>query len=485
MGRRCALLVLLALVSPAEQAAARPTLVDIAVDHDGRAFLVSASRSAVRLRSAAPGAAFAPGTLTLTHGSCRGRRGGLGWQRCDRRPERPARGSRHVRRPRPGRGAERRVARPYGRLRRVGGGAWWRRGRRLVPAHAREALAPRGCRARPWSGGVRCSPAVVAVRAARVLYARLGGHRRPRRRRRRVALDIGPGALDVAAPGRRVVSAGTAVGRGFERRPEGGRRGGWNGGGALQPATRAGARRRRAATAASRAGGAFGAPEVVNPGRGVTIGETAITPSGRVFVAWVDHAGARVRVSESEPGAPLVETGAIGAGVAPRAVAVAAADDGRAVVAWSQQVRNGRSYSEQAVAATRLTHAAGFGPPVALGSPWRIAEPRLARLVPGGGALVAWAGSDFRPRNTVLAVTRRAVAGILGATYAGGGSRERPEDRRPPSGPWTASSAPARGRTSAIRARSRTTGIPSPAGSRRPATCGSPATPAVASCPSA
>ena len=85
-------------------------------------------------------------------------------------------------------------------------------------------------------------------------------------------------------------------------------------------------------------GGAFGAPEVVNPGGGVTIGEAAITPSGRVLVAWVDHAGARVRVSESEPGAPLVETGAVGAGVAPRAVAVAAADDGRAVVAWSQQV---------------------------------------------------------------------------------------------------------------------------------------------------
>ena len=149
-------------------------------------------------------------------------------------------------------------------------------------------------------------------------------------------------------------------------------------------------------------GGAFGAPEVVNPGRGVTIGETAITPAGRVSVAWVDDAGARVRVSESEPGAPLVQAGAIGAAVAPRAVALAAADDGRAVVAWSQHVGD----SEQAVAATRLTHAAGFGPPVALGSPWRLAEPRLARLVPGGGALVAWAGSDFRPPNTELAVTR-------------------------------------------------------------------------------
>ena len=340
------------------------------------------------------------------YGSCRGRRGGLGWQRCDRRPERPARGSRHVRRPRPGRGADRRVARPYGRLRRVGGGAWWRRGRRLVPAYARGALAPRGCRARPWSGGVRCSPAVVAVRAARLLYARLSGHRRPRRRRRRVALDTGPGAVDVTAPARESFRPAERLAEDSSDVPKVAV-GGDGTAAVLYSLQRVpvragdGLRLQRA-----EAGGAFGAPEVVNPGRGVTIGETAITPSGRVFVAWVDQSGARVRVSESEPGAPLVETGAIGAGVVPRALAVAAADDGRAVVEWSQQVRNARSYSEQAVAATRPTHAAGFGPPVALGSPWRIAEPRLARLVPGGGALVAWAGSDFRPRNTVLAVTR-------------------------------------------------------------------------------
>src|SRR5829696_2470547 len=68
MGRRCTLLVLLALASPAtaraetqQVIAARPAVVDIAVDQDGRAFLVSPTRSAVRLRSAAPGARFAPG----------------------------------------------------------------------------------------------------------------------------------------------------------------------------------------------------------------------------------------------------------------------------------------------------------------------------------------------------------------------------------------------------------------------------------------
>jgi hypothetical protein len=152
-------------------------------------------------------------------------------------------------------------------------------------------------------------------------------------------------------------------------------------------------------------GGAFGAPEVVNPGGGVTIADAAITPAGRVFVAWVDQAAARVRWSECGPAAPLVEGGTIGTGLAPRALAVAAADDGRAVVAWSQQVSRGRAYSEQTMAATRPAHAAGFGPAAALGSPWRMAEPRLARLVPGGGALVAWTGSDFAT-GTVLAVTR-------------------------------------------------------------------------------
>jgi hypothetical protein len=156
-------------------------------------------------------------------------------------------------------------------------------------------------------------------------------------------------------------------------------------------------------------GRTFGPPETVNPGDGTTIGEVMVTPAGRVFVAWVDQAGGRVRVSESGPAGPLAATGAVGTDVAPRAPAVAATDDGRAVVAWSQRVSSERSYSEQPVAATRQSQAAEFGPAVALGPPWRIAEPGLARLVPGGGAVVAWRGWHFGwpgARREVLAVTR-------------------------------------------------------------------------------
>ena len=58
------------------------------------------------------------------------------------------------------------------------------------------------------------------------------------------------------------------------------------------------------------------------------------------------------------------------------------------------------------MAATRPPPAAGFEPPAVLGFPSRIAAPSLVRLVPGGGALVAWTGSEFRPRSTALAVTR-------------------------------------------------------------------------------
>jgi hypothetical protein len=160
-------------------------------------------------------------------------------------------------------------------------------------------------------------------------------------------------------------------------------------------------------------GGAFGAAENVNPRGGVTIGEVAVTPAGQVLVAWVDRAdseaGARVRVSEARPAGALVDSGEFGTKIAPRALAVAAEDDGRAVVAWSQRVSSEPSYSEQAVAATRQGHAPGFGPGVALGQPWRTAEPSLARLVPGGGALVVWTGSRFGPprlRRTALVVTR-------------------------------------------------------------------------------
>ena len=87
-------------------------------------------------------------------------------------------------------------------------------------------------------------------------------------------------------------------------------------------------------------------------------------------------------------------------------IALAADDDGRAVVAWSQRVSARR---ERAFAALRPAPGAPFGAPVALGSAWPAAEAGPARLVPGGGALVAWNGARFgRPaqRRSALLVTR-------------------------------------------------------------------------------
>jgi hypothetical protein len=157
-------------------------------------------------------------------------------------------------------------------------------------------------------------------------------------------------------------------------------------------------------------GRAFGAAAHVNPGGGMTIADAAVTPSGKVVVAWTDRVhGARVHVSEARPTQLPVETGELGARVTPEALAVAADDDGRAVVAWSQLVSTEPAYREQAVAATRQTGNAAFGPAVALGRPWRAAAPGLARLVPGGAALVVWRGAAYgrrTDRRAALAVTR-------------------------------------------------------------------------------
>jgi hypothetical protein len=158
-------------------------------------------------------------------------------------------------------------------------------------------------------------------------------------------------------------------------------------------------------------GGRFGAAEHVNPGGGVTIGTAAVSPDGHVIVAWVNRTGAetaRVRVSEAGPAEPLVDTGELGTKVAPEALAVAAGDDGSAVVAWSEDASTVPAYLERAVAATRQGRGAPFGSPIALGRPWRAAAPRLARLVPGG-ALVVWSGSRFGDRDerrAALTVTR-------------------------------------------------------------------------------
>jgi hypothetical protein len=145
----------------------------------------------------------------------------------------------------------------------------------------------------------------------------------------------------------------------------------------------------------ARPGGAFGPAEHVNPGGGVTPGAAAVTPDGRVVIAWVG--GDRVRVAEGEP---LADIGELGARVAPRTPAVAAGDDGRAVVAWSQRVPTDRAYREQAFAATVSAPGAAFGTAAALGAPGAAVELSAAELLPGNGALVLW------KRRAALVVTR-------------------------------------------------------------------------------
>jgi hypothetical protein len=156
-------------------------------------------------------------------------------------------------------------------------------------------------------------------------------------------------------------------------------------------------------------GGPFGPPEQVNPGGGVTIGEATVAPDGRVLIGWIDGARATVNVSEAAPGGPLVDAGELGANVAPGRVAVAADDNGRAAVAWAQLASTAPAPRERAVAALRPGPGAPFGPPVALGRPWREAGPEMAGLLPRGGALVVWRGARFSgpaPRRTALAIAR-------------------------------------------------------------------------------
>ena len=153
--------------------------------------------------------------------------------------------------------------------------------------------------------------------------------------------------------------------------------------------------------------GAFGPAEHVNPGGGVTIANAAVTPMGRLLLGWRDQVhGARVHLSEAAPGQPLAAIGELGGDVSAKHISVAADDDGRAIVAWSQRVS---ADGERAFAALRPAGAATFAAPVALGTAWPAAEAGPARLVPGGGALVAWTGARFgRPaqRRSALLVTR-------------------------------------------------------------------------------
>jgi hypothetical protein len=156
-------------------------------------------------------------------------------------------------------------------------------------------------------------------------------------------------------------------------------------------------------------GGRFGAAEHVNPGNGVTVAAAAVTDAGRVLIAWRDRVrDARVHLSEALPGQPLAATAQLGGEVTADHLALAADDGGRAIVAWSQRAPTG-ALREQVLAATRPAAAARFGAPTALGRPWRTAEAGLARLVPGGGALVAWNAARYggpAQRRSALLVTR-------------------------------------------------------------------------------
>ena len=151
-------------------------------------------------------------------------------------------------------------------------------------------------------------------------------------------------------------------------------------------------------------------PEEVDPGNGVTIGEATGTPGGRVLVG-LDRPSASepCTCSEAAPGGPLVDAGELGANVASARVAVAADDDGRAAVAWSELVSTEPMPRERTVAALRPGGGAPFGRAVALGRSWRAPSPVTARLLPDGVAMVVWTGDRFTGparRRTALAVTR-------------------------------------------------------------------------------
>jgi hypothetical protein len=156
-------------------------------------------------------------------------------------------------------------------------------------------------------------------------------------------------------------------------------------------------------------GGSFGRAEHVDPGRGVTIGAVTVTAAGRVLVAWTDAARATVHLSEAAPAGPLVDAGGLGSNVTAGALAVAGDDDGRVVVAWPRLASTAPALREQVMAATRAADGAAFGPAIPLGRPWREARPALARIVPGGRALLAWTAARYGAatgRHAALEVTR-------------------------------------------------------------------------------
>jgi len=396
----------------------------VAVGADGRAFLVtpgarraSAGPSRVRARSAAPGARFGrPRTLLRSR---RGERAAGAGVAAD------GRGVIVVQRIRGTRRSVRAIAfGPGGRLTRAAtisrGGAsdfaaldvapsgaavvvWFRHGRSgrwRLEAAVREPAARAFGPPQPVSAFVRrpCCTAVAAAvgdRGDAVITWRSTSRPAVRAALRRAGRGFGPPqrlTADAADEPRAVVGAdGTAaVLYSVQHVP-------LRAGDGLQM--------HRAPS-----GAPFGPAERIDPGGGMTAGAVTVTPAGRVVVAWVDRATASVRLAEGRPGAALGETAAaLGTGVPAGGLAVAADDDGRALVAWTRRVPAHPAPRRSIVAALRPADGAPFGPGVALGRPWRAAAPETARLLPGGGALVAWTGSRFGPpraRRTALAVTR-------------------------------------------------------------------------------
>ena len=141
----------------------------------------------------------------------------------------------------------------------------------------------------------------------------------------------------------------------------------------------------------------------------MTIAAAAVTPAGRVLLAWRDQVhGARVHLSEAAPGQPLAAIGELGADVSAQAPSPWRPPT---TGARSSPGRSGsRPRREQGFAALRAPAApAPFATAVALGTAWPAADHGLARLLPGGGALVAWNGARFGPparRRSALLVTR-------------------------------------------------------------------------------
>ena len=134
----------------------------------------------------------------------------------------------------------------------------------------------------------------------------------------------------------------------------------------------------------------------------MTFGDVVVTPAGRLLVAVGGRDNARVFASSESARARRLS-------YRPSAARVSAGDcrvrdDGPAIVAWSQQVPS-RRYSEQAVAATRAAHEAGFGARVALGP--AAALSLAVGLTAGRGALVAWSDRVGPARSPgEVAVTR-------------------------------------------------------------------------------